>query len=139
MVKTTNKQAYPALPLPWGGGWGVGLKITKSVVLNYIWIAFFIIAFVVALVKLVFLGDTTIFPAMMDSTFETSKSAFEISIGLTGMLALWLGVMKIGERAGLVNLLARVLSPVFVKLFPDIPKGHPATGSIFMNIAANAA
>jgi spore maturation protein SpmA len=107
------------------------------VVLNYIWIAFFIIAFVVALVKLVFLGDTTIFPAMMDSTFETSKSAFEISIGLTGMLALWLGVMKIGERAGLVNLLARVLSPVFVRLFPDIPKGHPATGSIFMNIAAN--
>ncbi|MBQ2060919.1 MAG: spore maturation protein [Prevotella sp.] len=106
-------------------------------VLNYIWIAFFIIAFVVALVKLLFLGDTTIFPAMMDSTFETSKSAFEISIGLTGMLALWLGVMKIGERAGLVNLLARVLSPVFVKLFPDIPKGHPATGSIFMNIAAN--
>ena len=120
-----------------GRGLGGRSKITKSVVLNYIWIAFFIIAFVVALVKLVFLGDTTIFPAMMDSTFETSKSAFEISIGLTGMLALWLGVMKIGERAGLVNLLARVLSPVFVRLFPDIPKGHPATGSIFMNIAAN--
>ena len=120
-----------------GRVWGGRSKITKSVVLNYIWIAFFIIAFVVALVKLVFLGDTTIFPAMMDSTFETSKSAFEISIGLTGMLALWLGVMKIGERAGLVNLLARVLSPVFVRLFPDIPKGHPATGSIFMNIAAN--
>ena len=137
MVKQRTKHIYPSLPLPWGGGWGVGLKITKSVVLNYIWIAFFIIAFVVALVKLVFLGDTTIFPAMMDSTFETSKSAFEISIGLTGMLALWLGVMKIGERAGLVNLLARVLSPVFVRLFPDIPKGHPATGSIFMNIAAN--
>lgn len=137
MVKQRTKHIYPTLPLPWGGGWGVGQKITKSVVLNYIWIAFFIIAFVVALVKLVFLGDTTIFPAMMDSTFETSKSAFEISIGLTGMLALWLGVMKIGERAGLVNLLARVLSPVFVRLFPDIPKGHPATGSIFMNIAAN--
>ena len=136
MVKN-NKQAYPALPPPLGRGLGGRPKITKSVVLNYIWIAFFIIAFVVALVKLVFLGDTTIFPAMMDSTFETSKSAFEISIGLTGMLALWLGVMKIGERAGLVNLLARVLSPVFVKLFPDIPKGHPATGSIFMNIAAN--
>ncbi|MBQ7422999.1 MAG: hypothetical protein IJV27_12810, partial [Prevotella sp.] len=106
-------------------------------VLNYIWIAFFVIAFVVALVKLVFLGDTAIFPTMMDSTFETAKNAFEISINLTGMLALWLGVMKIGERAGLVNLLARVLSPVFTKLFPDIPKGHPATGSIFMNIAAN--
>ena len=98
-----------------GRGQGGRSKTTKSVVLNYIWIAFFIIAFVVALVKLVFLGDTTIFPAMMDSTFETSKSAFEISIGLTGMLALWLGVMKIGERAGLVNLLARVLSPVFVR------------------------
>ena len=106
-------------------------------VLNYIWIAFFVIAFVVALVKLIFWGDTTVFPALMDSTFDSSKSAFEISIGLTGMLALWLGIMKIGERAGLVNALARVLSPVFTKLFPDIPKGHPAMGSIFMNIAAN--
>lgn len=106
-------------------------------VLNYIWIAFFLIAFVVALVRLVFMGDTTVFPAMMDSTFDSSKSAFEISIGLTGVLALWLGIMKIGERAGLINVLARVLSPVFTKLFPDIPKGHPAMGSIFMNIAAN--
>ena len=135
--QTTNKTHLFFSPPPLGRGLGGRSKITKSVVLNYIWIAFFIIAFVVALVKLVFLGDTTIFPALMDSTFETSKSAFEISIGLTGMLALWLGVMKIGERAGLVNLLARVLSPVFVRLFPDIPKGHPATGSIFMNIAAN--
>ena len=106
-------------------------------VLNYIWIAFFVIAFVVGLAKLIFMGDVSVFPAMMDSTFETSKNAFEISIGLTGMLALWLGIMKIGERAGMVNLLARVLSPVFTKLFPDIPKGHPATGSIFMNISAN--
>lgn len=106
-------------------------------VLNYIWIAFFVIAFIVALVKLIFMGDTAIFSTMMDSTFDTSKNAFEISIGLTGMLALWLGVMKIGEKAGLVNMLARVLSPIFTKLFPDIPKGHPATGSIFMNIAAN--
>lgn len=106
-------------------------------VLNYIWIAFFVIAFVVAVVKLVFFGDTSIFPALMDSTFDSSKSAFEISIGLTGMLALWLGIMKIGERAGLVNALARLLSPVFTKLFPDIPEGHPAMGSIFMNIAAN--
>ena len=106
-------------------------------VLNYIWIAFFVIAFVVGLCKLIFFGDVSVFPAMMDSTFDTSKNAFEISIGLTGMLALWLGIMKIGERAGLVNLLARVLSPVFTKLFPDIPKGHPATGSIFMNISAN--
>ncbi|MBR5698613.1 MAG: spore maturation protein [Prevotella sp.] len=106
-------------------------------VLNYIWIAFFLIAFVIALVRLVLLGDTEVFPAMMNSTFETSKTAFEISLGLTGMLALWLGIMKIGERGGVVNMLARLLSPVFTKLFPDIPKGHPATGSIFMNIAAN--
>ncbi len=106
-------------------------------VLNYIWIAFFIIAFVIALVKLVFLGDYEVFPAMMDSTFASSKTAFEISLGLTGVLALWLGIMKIGEKGGVVNVLARLLSPVFSKLFPDIPKGHPVTGSIFMNIAAN--
>ena len=106
-------------------------------VLNYIWIAFFVIAFVVALVRLVFFGDFDIFPAMMDSTFSSSKTAFEISIGLTGVLSLWLGVMKIGEKGGVVNVLARLLSPLFVRLFPDIPKGHPVTGSIFMNIAAN--
>ena len=106
-------------------------------VLNYIWVAFFLIAFVIALVKLIFLGDTEVFPAMMNSTFETSKTAFEISLGLTGVLSLWLGVMKIGERGGVVNVLARVLSPLFTRLFPDIPKGHPVTGSIFMNIAAN--
>lgn len=106
-------------------------------VLNYIWVAFFIIAFVVAVVKLVFFGDTNVFPAMMDSTFETSKTAFEISLGLTGVLALWLGIMKIGERGGVVNVFARILSPIFSKLFPDIPKGHPVTGSIFMNISAN--
>jgi len=108
-----------------------------NMVLNYIWIAFFIIAFVIALVKLVFLGDFEVFPAMMDSTFSSSKTAFEISLGLTGVLSLWLGIMKIGEKGGIVNVLAKVLSPVFVKLFPDIPKGHPVTGSIFMNIAAN--
>ena len=106
-------------------------------VLNYIWIAFFVIAFVIALVKLVFFGDFDVFPAMMDSTFSSSKTAFEISLGLTGVLALWLGIMKIGERGGVVNVLARLLSPVFVKLFPEIPKGHPVTGSIFMNVAAN--
>ncbi len=106
-------------------------------VLNYIWIAFFVIAFVIALVKLVFFGDFDVFPAMMDSTFSSSKTAFEISLGLTGVLALWLGIMKIGERGGVVNVLARVLSPIFVKLFPEIPKGHPVTGSIFMNVAAN--
>lgn len=106
-------------------------------VLNYIWVAFFLIAFVVAAVKLVFFGDCDVFPAMMDSTFSSSKTAFEISLGLTGVLSLWLGVMKIGEQGGVVNALARLLSPVFAKLFPDIPKGHPVTGSIFMNIAAN--
>ena len=106
-------------------------------VLNWIWIAFFIIAFVIALVKLVFFGDFEVFPAMMDSTFSSSKTAFEISLGLTGVLALWLGIMKIGEKGGVVNVLAKMLSPLFTKLFPDIPKGHPVTGSIFMNIAAN--
>ena len=106
-------------------------------VLNYIWVAFFLVAFVIAAVKLVFLGDYDVFPAMMDSTFSSSKTAFEISLGLTGVLSLWLGVMKVGEKGGVVNVLARLLSPVFTKLFPDIPKGHPVTGSIFMNIAAN--
>lgn len=106
-------------------------------VLNYIWIAFFVIAFIIALVRLVIMGDFDVFPAMMNSTFESSKTAFEISLGLTGVLSLWLGVMKIGEKGGMVNALARLLSPVFCKLFPDIPKGHPVTGSIFMNIAAN--
>ena len=106
-------------------------------VLNYIWIAFFLIAFVIGLARLVFMGDTEVFPAMIGSTFSSAKTAFEISLGLTGVLSLWLGVMKIGEKGGVVDVLARVLSPVFTKLFPDIPKGHPATGSIFMNIAAN--
>lgn len=106
-------------------------------VLNYIWIGFIIIAFVIALAKLIFLGDVTAFPALIDSTFASSKTAFEISLGLTGVLSLWLGIMKIGERGGVVNVLARALSPVFTRLFPDIPKGHPVTGAIFMNIAAN--
>ena len=106
-------------------------------VLNYIWIAFFLIAFAIGVVRLVFMGDTEVFPAMMDSTFSSSKTAFEISLGLTGVLSLWLGIMKIGEKGGVVDALSRLLSPVFVRLFPDIPKGHPATGSIFMNIAAN--
>ena len=106
-------------------------------VLNYIWISFFILAFVIGLIQLVFFGNVEVFPAMMDSTFASSKTAFEISLGLTGVLSLWLGIMKIGEKGGVVNILARILSPVFCKLFPDIPKGHPVTGSIFMNIAAN--
>lgn len=106
-------------------------------VLNYIWIAFLVVAFVIALFRLVVMGDTEVFPEIMNSTFASSKTAFEISLGLTGVLSLWLGIMKIGERGGVVNALARVLSPVFTRLFPDIPKGHPVTGSIFMNIAAN--
>ena len=106
-------------------------------VLNYIWIAFFIIAFVIALIKVIFLGDTEIFTAIMNSTFDSSKTAFEISLGLTGVLALWLGIMKIGENSGLINALARFLSPVLCRLFPDIPKGHPVLGSIFMNMSAN--
>lgn len=106
-------------------------------VLNYIWISFFVIAFAIGVVKLVLMGDTGVFPAMIDSTFASSKTAFEISLGLTGVLSLWLGIMKIGERGGVVDALSRLLSPVFTRLFPDIPNGHPATGSIFMNIAAN--
>ncbi len=113
------------------------LVLQNNMVLNYIWIAFFVVAFVVALARLVFLGDTGVFPEMINSTFSTSKTAFEISLGLTGVLALWLGIMKIGERGGVINALARILSPVFTKLFPDIPKDHPVMGSIFMNIAAN--
>ena len=109
----------------------------RNVVLNYIWIAFFVIAFVIALFRLVFMGDMEVFPEMMNSTFDTSKTAFEISLGLTGVLSLWLGIMKIGEQGGVINLFARLLSPIFSKLFPEIPKGHPVTGSIFMNIAAN--
>ena len=105
--------------------------------LNYIWIGFFLIAFFIAAVTLMVFGDFDVFPAMMDSTFSSSKTAFEISLGLTGVLSLWLGIMKIGEKGGLVNALARMLAPVFSKLFPEIPKGHPVTGSIFMNIAAN--
>ena len=106
-------------------------------VLNYIWIAFFAIAFLIGLVKLLFMGDMEVFPAIMDSTFDTAKTAFELSLGLTGVLSLWLGIMKIGERGGLINALARVLSPVMVKLFPDIPKNHPVFGNMFMNISAN--
>ena len=106
-------------------------------VLNYIWIAFFLIAFVIASFRLIFLGDLQVFPEIINSTFASSKTAFEISLGLTGVLSLWLGIMKIGEMGGVINWFAKVLSPIFCKLFPQIPKGHPVTGSIFMNLAAN--
>ncbi len=106
-------------------------------VLNYIWIAFFLVAFVIAAIKLVFLGDITVFPQIMSSAFDAAKTAFEISLGLTGMLAFWLGMMKIGERGGLINSISHALSPVLTKLFPDIPKDHPVFGNMFMNMAAN--
>ena len=105
-------------------------------VLNYIWIGFFAVAFLIALIQLM-LGNTEVFPAIMNSTFENAKTAFEISLGLTGVLSLWMGIMKIGERGGLVNTLARWLSPLMVKLFPDVPAGHPVFGHLFMNISAN--
>lgn len=105
--------------------------------LNYIWIAFFLIAFVVALVKLIFFNDLEVFPAMLNSTFDMAKTGFEISIYLTGVMALWLGIMKIGERGGMVSILARLVGPFFNKLFPAVPKDHPAQGSIIMNFSAN--
>ena len=106
-------------------------------VLNYIWIAFFVISFVIALGKLIFMGDTTVFTEMMTASTTSAKNAFELSLGLTGVLSLWMGIMKIGEKGGLVAALARLLSPVLSKIFPDVPKGHPAMGTMFMNFAAN--
>ena len=106
-------------------------------VLNYIWIAFFISAFAIALGKLIFMGDTTVFPEIINSTFAQAKTAFEISLGLTGVLSLWMGIMKIGEKSGLIAALARILSPILSKIFPDVPKGHPAMGTMFMNFSAN--
>ncbi len=105
-------------------------------VLNYIWIGFFAIAFLIATIQLL-MGNTEVFPAIMNSTFDNAKTAFEISLGLTGVLSLWMGIMKIGERGGLVDVLARWLSPLMVRLFPEIPAGHPVFGHIFMNFSAN--
>ncbi|MBQ6227765.1 MAG: hypothetical protein IJK08_04270 [Prevotella sp.] len=104
--------------------------------LNYIWIALFALGFLVGVIKLC-LGDVEALPAMMDSTFEMSKDGFEMCLGLTGTLTLWMGLLKIGEDSGLINRLANFLSPVLTRLFPEIPKGHPALGAIFMNISAN--
>ena len=106
-------------------------------VLNYIWIGFFLVAFVVALIKLIFLGDVGVFTEIMNSTFDTAKLGFEISLGLTGVLSLWLGIMKIGERGGMIKVFSRAAAPLFSKLFPDIPKDHPASAAILMNISAN--
>ena len=106
-------------------------------VLNYIWIAFFLIAFVVALGKLVIGGDTQVFTNIINASFDSAKTGFEISLGLTGILSLWLGIMKIGEKGGVIQSFARLAAPVFSKLFPSIPANHPVTGSIFMNFSAN--
>ncbi|MBP5369078.1 MAG: hypothetical protein J6Z01_11555 [Bacteroidales bacterium] len=106
-------------------------------VLNYIWIGFFVIAFVVAAIKLIFFGDTEIFPNMVSSIFDMSKSGFEISLGLTGVLTLWTGLMRVGEKGGMTNVIAKAFGPFFRRLFPEIPAGHPAMGSIIMNFSAN--
>lgn len=106
-------------------------------VLNYIWVAFFLIAFAVALIKLIVFQDMTVFPAMMQSTFDMARTGLEISIGLAGVMSLWLGLMKIGERGGMVPILSRVVGPFFSRLFPGVPRNHPATGSIIMNFSAN--
>ncbi len=106
--------------------------------LNIIWIFFFATAFIVALIKLFVFGNTEIFNQLMTAMFSLSKTAFEISLGLTGVLALWLGIMRIGERSGFIDLLTRGLTPLFAKLMPEVPKNHPALGAIVMNMSANA-
>lgn len=106
-------------------------------VLNYIWVGFFLVAFIVGLIKLIFFNDLTVIPNMMQSTFSNAKTGFELSIGLTGVMTLWLGLMRIGEKGGMVPILSRLVGPFFARLFPEIPKNHPATGSIIMNFSAN--
>lgn len=105
--------------------------------LNYIWIGFFLVAFLVALIKLIFFGDTQVFPAIMESTFAMAKTGFEISLGLTGALTLWMGIMRIGEKGGVVAIIAKVISPLFTKIYPDIPKNHPVFGPMLMNFSMN--
>ncbi|MDD3807694.1 MAG: nucleoside recognition domain-containing protein, partial [Candidatus Marinimicrobia bacterium] len=106
-------------------------------VLNIIWISFFVIAWLVGLGRLIFLGDTQIFPELINSTFDMAKMGLEISLGLAGIMTLWLGLMKIAEKSGCIQLLAKAVNPLFSRLFPGIPAGHPAYGSMLMNIAAN--
>ncbi|MEO6883643.1 MAG: nucleoside recognition domain-containing protein [Bacteroidia bacterium] len=106
-------------------------------ILNYIWVAFFIIAFIVGLVRLIVFGDASAFPNMLNSTFDSAKTAFDISLGLTGAMSLWMGIMKVGEKAGAINFISRIVGPFFNRLFPEIPKNHPAIGSILMNLSAN--
>ncbi len=106
-------------------------------VLNYIFIAFFVVAFIVALLKLMLFGDVVVFNDIINATFDSAKTGFTLSLGLTGVMTLWLGLMRVGEKGGVINLLSRVISPLFSKLFPEIPKNHPVNGSIIMNLAAN--
>jgi len=110
---------------------------TVFMVLNYIWIGFFILAFIVALIKLIFTGNYNIFPELVDATFSMAKTGFEVSLGLTGVLTLWMGLMRVGEKGGIVTILARLAGPFFNRLFPDLPKNHPAFGSIMLNFSAN--
>jgi spore maturation protein SpmA len=105
--------------------------------LNYIWIAFFLIGFIVALGQLIFAGNTQIFNEMVNAVFSNAKTGFEISLGLTGALTLWMGLLKVGEKGGVVAILGRLIGPLFQKLFPGLPKGHPAYGSIMLNLSAN--
>jgi len=106
-------------------------------VLNYIWIAVFLVAFMVAMGKLIFGGDVAVFTDIINASFDSAKTGFEISLGLTGILSLWLGIMKVGEKGGVIQRFAKMAAPVFSRLFPGIPAGHPATGAIFMNFSAN--
>ena len=106
-------------------------------VLNYIWISLLLISVLVGMVHTIVAGDSTILSEIMNSTFSSAKNGFEISLGLTGVLSLWLGIMKIGENAGVISVMSKLVSPFFCRIFPDLPKNHPAMGSIFMNISAN--
>lgn len=105
-------------------------------VLNYLWVLFFLVSFVVGVTKLL-MGDQEVIPAMVNSTFDMAKTAFDISIGLTGVMTLWMGLMKVGEAGGAIRVLSRLVGPFFSRLFPEIPKDHPAMGSILMNFSAN--
>ena len=113
------------------------LEYCHFMVLNYIWIGFFLLAFLFALGETIFNGNIDIWTKIMNSSFDSAKTAFELSLGLTGVLSLWMGIMKIGERGGMIPFFGRLVSPLFSRLFPGIPKGHPAMGAIFMNVSAN--